>query len=175
MRVLRHALAICLLPGTVVLLVPAVLVALGGTNVGWSLPGAFAALPVVLGAGLLAIGAALVISTIVLFVRVGRGTLAPWDPTKRLVVKGPYRRVRNPMISGVLFLLLGEAMLLGSPALLAWFGGVALVNAIYLPLVEEPGLVRRYGSEYEQYRAAVPRWVPRARAWTPAREGQPPP
>jgi protein-S-isoprenylcysteine O-methyltransferase Ste14 len=164
-RALRHALAICLLPGTVVVLVPALLVSSGTTSVGLGLPGAFAVVPVLLAAGLLAAGATLFIWTISLFVRVGRGTLAPWDPTRKLVVTGPYRHVRNPMISGVLFLLLGEAVLLGSGPLLAWFGVVAAVNAIYMPLVEEPGLVRRYGAEYERYRAAVPRWLPRRRPW----------
>ena len=113
-----------------------------------------------------------VVWTTVLFVRVGRGTLAPWDPTATLVVQGPYRHVRNPMISGVLFLLLGEAVLLGSWPLVAWFAAVAAVNAVYLPLVEEPGLVSRYGADYERYREAVPRWVPRLRAWKAA---QPPP
>ena len=67
--------------------------------------------------------------TISLFARVGQGTLAPWDPTQRLVVLGPYRHVRNPMISGVLAILLGEAALLGSPPLLVWFGAFFAVNA----------------------------------------------
>ena len=132
---------------------PALIVwATGSVSIGWGLPGLLAALPVVVGVALLAVGGVLVVWTIALFVRVGRGTLAPWDPTSTLVVEGPYRHVRNPMISGVLFLLLGEAALLGSWPLLAWFAAVAAVNAVYLPLVEEPGLVRRYGAEYERYR-----------------------
>ena len=178
MRVLRHALAICLLPGTVVVLVPALIVwQSASVSVGWDLPNALALVPIVLGTALLAVGGFLVAWTIALFARVGRGTLAPWDPTAKLVVEGPYRHVRNPMISGVLFLLLGEAALLGSPALLVWFVVVAAVNAIYMPLVEEPGLVRRFGAAYERYCAAVPRWLPRPRAWRPG-EGetaQPPP
>jgi protein-S-isoprenylcysteine O-methyltransferase Ste14 len=173
MRALRHALAISLLPGTVVLLVPALIVwATGSVSVGWGLPGLLAALPVILGAALLAAGGVLVTWTIALFARVGRGTLAPWDATSTLVVLGPYRHVRNPMITGVLFLLLGEAALLGSWPLLAWFAAVAAVNAAHMPLVEEPGLVRRYGAEYERYRENVPRWLPRLRAWEAA---QPPP
>ena len=112
-------------------------------------------------------GGVLVVWTIALFARVGRGTLAPWDPTSTLVVEGPYRHMRNPMISGVLFLLLGEAALLGSWPLLGWFAAVAAVNAVYLPLVEEPGLVRRHGTEYERYREHVPRWLPRLRPWHP--------
>jgi protein-S-isoprenylcysteine O-methyltransferase Ste14 len=173
MRALRHALAICLLPGTVVVLVPALIVwATESVSVGWGLPGLLAALPVILGAALLAAGGVLVTWTIALFARVGRGTLAPWDATSTLVVLGPYRHVRNPMITGVLFLLLGEAALLGSWPLLAWFAAVAAVNAAHMPLVEEPGLVRRYGAEYERYRENVPRWLPRLRAWEAA---QPPP
>ena len=74
-----------------------------------------------------------------LFARVGKGTLAPWDATQRLVVVGPYRYVRNPMISGVLAILLGETLAFWSAPLLAWFAAVFAVNAIYMPLVEEPG------------------------------------
>jgi protein-S-isoprenylcysteine O-methyltransferase Ste14 len=178
MGAVRHALAIALLPGTVVVVVPVLLVwRMEDVAVGWGLPGALAIVPVVLAAALVAVGALLVACTVVLFARIGHGTLAPWDPTSRLVVRGPYRHVRNPMISGVLFLLLGEAALVGSVPLLAWFGIVALVNAVYMPLVEEPGLVRRYGDEYERYRANVPRWLPRLRPWEPAarRDAQPPP
>jgi protein-S-isoprenylcysteine O-methyltransferase Ste14 len=69
------------------------------------------------------------------------------------------------MISGVLFVLLGEAALLGSPPLLLWFGAVFAVNAVYIPLVEEPGLGRRFGDDYARYKAHVPRWVPRIRPW----------
>jgi protein-S-isoprenylcysteine O-methyltransferase Ste14 len=177
MRALRHAIAVLLLPGVVVVLVPALIVwRTGSMTVGWGLPVALAVLAVVFGAALVAVGSALVVWTIVLFVRVGRGTLAPWDPTSRLVARGPYAHVRNPMISGVLFLLLGEAVLLGSVPLFGWFVLVGAVNAIYMPLVEEPGLVRRYGDEYERYRAHVPRWLPSARPWQPPDGGdQPPP
>jgi protein-S-isoprenylcysteine O-methyltransferase Ste14 len=108
----------------------------------------------------------LVISTVTLFAKVGRGTLAPWDPTSTLVVQGPYRYVRNPMISGVLFILLGEAACFASLPLLIWFAAVFALNAVYLPLVEERGLRRRFGADYEAYRAKVPRWIPRLRPWT---------
>ncbi len=168
MLALRHGLSILLLPGTVVVVVPALLVrSSDAVSVGWGLPEALALLPVALGLALLGVGATLIAWTIALFVRIGRGTLAPWDPTSQLVVHGPYRHVRNPMIGGVLFCLLGEAALLGSWPLLVWFALAAAVNAIYMPLVEEPGLVRRYGADYERYRAAVPRWIPRLRPWKP--------
>ena len=177
MGAVRHALAILLLPGTVVVAVPAlVLLTTDSVSVGWGLPDGLVVLPVLLGIVLLAAGSTLVVWTVALFARIGRGTLAPWDPTTRLVVLGPYRHVRNPMISGVLLLLLAEACLLGSAALLLWFAAVAAVNAVYMPLVEEPGLVRRFGADYERYRESVPRWLPRLRPWTHEGRGtQPPP
>jgi protein-S-isoprenylcysteine O-methyltransferase Ste14 len=119
------------------------------------------------GVALIGIGLALVTWTVSLFARIGKGTLAPWDPTSRLVVVGPYRHVRNPMISGVLTVLLGEAALFGSLPLLVWFGAVFALNAVYFPLVEEPGLRERFGEDYDAYRANVPRWLPRLRPWEP--------
>ena len=151
MRALRHLAAIVLLPGTVTVVVPVLL--LDDADLApWPLA--------VLGAVLLALGLALIARTVTLFVRVGRGTLAPWDPTSKLVVRGPYRYVRNPMITGVLAVLLGEAALFGSLALLAWSAVVFAVNAVYFVHVEEPGLRRRFGAEYEVYAASVPRWIP---------------
>jgi protein-S-isoprenylcysteine O-methyltransferase Ste14 len=155
----RHAAAVLLLPGIVVLAVPALIVWRTGVELFWW-PAVAA-----LGVTLVALGLVLVVQTVALFAAEGRGTLAPWDPTTQLVVRGPYRYVRNPMISGVLLILLGEAALFGSLALLLWFLAVFVVNAIYFPLVEEPGLKRRFGEDYETYRAHVPRWLPRLRPW----------
>jgi protein-S-isoprenylcysteine O-methyltransferase Ste14 len=164
----REARAVLLLPFAVTIVVPALILWwTGDANVGWGLGGAVAALPVLLGVALLAVGLVLVVWTIGLFSRVGEGTLAPWDPTSRLVVRGPYRHVRNPMISGVAFVLAGEAAALGSKALGLWFVAFVAVNAIYIPLVEEPGLRRRFGDDYDAYRSNVPRWLPRVRPWSP--------
>ena len=158
MSLARQLAAVALLPVTVTLVVPGLILWQSGADPrGWALG--------LLGGVLVAGGVALVAWTATLFARIGRGTIAPWDPTRRLVVLGPYRHVRNPMISGVLAILLGEAALFGSPPLLLWFAGVFAVNAVYLPLVEEPGLRRRFGPEYEEYRANVPRWLPRLRPW----------
>jgi protein-S-isoprenylcysteine O-methyltransferase Ste14 len=72
------------------------------------------------------------------------------------------------MITGVLCILVGEAALFGSVPLLTWAAAFFAVNAVYMPLVEEPGLRRRFGEGYEAYRAAVPRWIPRLRPWDPS-------
>lgn len=153
---LRHLLAILALPFNVLVTVPAVLL----WRHGFQAPHALS-LSTVLGVLLAAVGLSLMAATIGLFVRVGRGTLAPWSPTKRLVVQGPYRWVRNPMISGVLFVLLAEAMIFLSPAVLAWWAFFFMANAIYLPLSEEPGLEARFGEDYRRYKRQVPRWIPR--------------
>ena len=111
--------------------------------------------------------------TATLFVKVGRGTPAPWEPPRKLVVLGPYRHVRNPMITGALFVLLSEALLFKSLPLAAWVIVFFAANAIYFPLVEEKGLQKRFGAEYVAYRKAVPRWLPRLRPWKRATGDQP--
>ena len=163
----RHARAIGLLPGVGAVAVPALLLVLTDFEVGWGLDGALAAIPVLAGVTLIGAGLVLMYRTITLFARAGEGTLAPWDPTHKLVVRGPYRYVRNPMITGVFCVLLGEAALFGSRAILAWAGAFLAVNVIWFPLVEEPGLARRFGPEYEEYRRHVSRWLPRRTPWTP--------
>jgi protein-S-isoprenylcysteine O-methyltransferase Ste14 len=160
--VLRHLRAIAVLPGLGIVGVPAtILIVTGAVEIGWGLPAELAWLPLLVGAALIGAGLALMYRTISLFARVGEGTLAPWDPTRKLVVQGPYRYARNPMISGVLAVLLGEAALFGSPPLAAWFAAFFAINAVWFVLVEEPGLRRRFGREYEAYARAVPRWIPR--------------
>jgi protein-S-isoprenylcysteine O-methyltransferase Ste14 len=103
--------------------------------------------------------------TIALFHREGGGTLAPFDSPRRLVLRGVYRHVRNPMISGVFSILLGEAVLLGSRVLLVWFLAFVLLNLLYVPLVEEPGLERRFGDDYRLYKRHVRRWIPSRKPW----------
>jgi protein-S-isoprenylcysteine O-methyltransferase Ste14 len=159
MSLRRHARAVLLLPFTATVVVPGLILWwTAETNVWWGSA---------VGVVLMAVGLVFVAWTIRLFSTVGHGTLAPWDPTARLVVRGPYLHVRNPMISGVAFVLVGEAVSLGSKALLVWFAGFVAVNAVYIPLAEEPGLRRRFGQDYEAYRTNVPRWLPRLRPWEP--------
>ena len=166
MSALRHLRAVALLPFMVAVVFPGLLVYFTGTvHVGWELPPALWFLPFLIAGLLITLGLALFGWTVSLFASAGRGTLAPWDPTQRLVVLGPYRHVRNPMISGVLSILLGEAALLGSLPLLGWFLVFLALNQLYIPLFEEPGLERRFGDDYRRYKQNVPRWVPRLRAW----------
>ncbi|WP_162946699.1 isoprenylcysteine carboxylmethyltransferase family protein [Ruegeria sp. EL01] len=106
--------------------------------------------------------------TMKLFVRDGHGTPAPWDPPQRFVVSGPYRFVRNPMLSSVILMILAEAVALNSPLLLGWALVFFLLNTLYFIFIEEPGLERRFGEDYRKYKAAVPRWVAMLRPYEPA-------
>jgi protein-S-isoprenylcysteine O-methyltransferase Ste14 len=163
----RQARAIAVLPGSVTLVVPAlILLGGGGPDVGWGFGAVLAALTVLLGIALIAAGFFLWLWTVRLFARIGRGTLAPWDPTRKLVVEGPYRHVRNPMIAAVLAVLVGEGLVFGSPGILAWAAAFFAVNHAWFLLGEEPGLQRRFGDEYRAYKRAVPRWVPRRTPWS---------
>jgi protein-S-isoprenylcysteine O-methyltransferase Ste14 len=110
---------------------------------------------------LVAVGLTIMAITISSFIRVGKGTLAPWSPTKKLVIKGLYRYVRNPMILGVLTVLLGEALSLWSKNILIWAVCFFLINTLYFIASEEPGLEQRFGDEYREYKKHVSRWMPR--------------
>ena len=157
-----------MLPGVAAVMVPALIILFGkGPEVGWGLGGVTALAPVLAGIALIAAGLAMWAWTVRLFAGIGKGTLAPWDPTRRLVVEGPYRRVRNPMISAVLGILLGEAVLLGSIGIAIWATAFAAVNTAHFILGEEPGLERRFGDQYTEYKRHVPRWVPRRTPWSP--------
>lgn len=103
------------------------------------------------------------LESVVRFVRRGRGTLVPTAPTQELVISGLYRFVRNPMYVGVLAVVLGEALLFGSPWLLSWAALLAIVFHLFVVAYEEPTLRRAYGEEYDRFCAQVPRWIPRPR------------
>jgi protein-S-isoprenylcysteine O-methyltransferase Ste14 len=159
---LRHLLSILLLPFVVVVVMPRwLLTAWAVSDTRWLSGSALAWVPRVTGLLLLLAGFGLFVWCVALFARVGKGTLAPWDPTQQLVAVGPYRYTRNPMISGVAAMLAGEALFWGSLHLAGWLAAFVTVNQVYFVLSEEPGLARRFGKSYEAYRAAVPRWVPR--------------
>jgi protein-S-isoprenylcysteine O-methyltransferase Ste14 len=165
LRILRHLLAILLLPFVMVVVVPRWLVLGAAGDTRWDVAQPLAWLGRGAGALLFAAGFALFAWCVSLFARVGEGTLAPWDPTRRMVAVGPYRYLRNPMISGVLAMIAGEALLLGSRALGWWFAAFLAINQVYFVVLEEPGLEARFGAEYRRYKAAVPRWLPRLKPW----------
>ena len=128
-----------------------------GTRVDLGVAGLFGLL-------LMAAGAVLYVATAFWgFALRGRGTPAPIDPPKTLVVEGPYHVVRNPMYWAVAAVVMGEALLFHSLTLvelaLALFAGAMLFVLLY----EEPALRRKFGAEYEAYCRQVPRWIPRFR------------
>jgi protein-S-isoprenylcysteine O-methyltransferase Ste14 len=126
----------------------------------------------VIGGLLMVVGLGLLIWTVVLFDRTGNGTLGVGrvlgEPV-HLVVRGPYRHVRNPMITGVVCILLGEAAMTASTWLLLWSVTFFGVLAIFIRAWEEPHLKKRYGDTYIEYWRSVPGWIPRLSAWNPGR------
>ena len=159
---LRHLLAILLLPVVMTIVVPSWLRArFELIDTRWDGPALLVWPMRALGAVVLLGGLSLFAWCVTLFARVGRGTLAPWDPTQRLVAVGPYRYLRNPMITGVAAVLAGQALLTGSWVLAAWTLTFVTFNFVYFVAVEEPGLERRFGDPYREYKARVPRWIPR--------------
>lgn len=162
MVALRHFLSILLLPFVVVVLVPSWLLdAYPAVHIHDGLH--IVSVPRLLGAVLFLAGFMLFAWCITLFARIGQGTLAPWDPTHYLVAVGPYRLVRNPMISGVALMLIGQTLFWGSWAIALWTSAFILINHVYFVLLEEPGLESRFGEDYRVYKEQVPRWIPQIR------------
>ena len=116
----------------------------------WQVTGAFVG----------AVGAALALSCVLTFALVGRGTPAPFDPPRRLVVRGPYRFVRNPMYIGAGLALAGAALFYQSWALLGYVAAFLLVTHLFVVLYEEPTLRRTFGKDYETYCEQTGRWWP---------------
>lgn len=112
-------------------------------------------------AGLLTVGCVLLIWCVRDFFVAGRGTLAPWDPPRHLVVVGLYRQVRNPMYLAVATVLAGWALLYWSAVLGLYLAAVVCAFHWRVVLHEEPRLRRQFGAEWDTYAAKVPRWLPR--------------
>jgi protein-S-isoprenylcysteine O-methyltransferase Ste14 len=126
-----------------------------------------------------AIGVALIVAGLippvhafVQFVKAG-GTPIPIAPTQHLVVTGFNRYVRNPMYLGLIVVMLGQALLFGSLALVGWAAAFWIITASFVRLYEEPTLVDEYDGEYQEYRRHVRAWLPRVHPWTPGVEHQP--
>ena len=149
--------AILILPFNVLITIPLIILYFCGFNIiSWQNP--FLLLLMVAS---LAFGLFLMVWTIKLFVEVKKGSLAPWNPINKLITSGPYAYVRNPMLLGVFFVLLAEAIFFQSLALLTYLVIFIGINAVYFPLSEEKGLLKRYGKAYADYKDSVPRFIPR--------------
>ena len=151
---LKNLLITVLVPGTVAVLIPYRIVS--RDPAGRTLEPA----RLVLAAPVLALGAAVYLWCLWDFATAGRGTPAPFDPPKRLVVRGLYRYVRNPMYLGVLLVVAGWAALFSSLPVLEYGAAVAVVFHLVVLVVEEPLLRRRFGTDYETYCRTVRRWLP---------------
>jgi protein-S-isoprenylcysteine O-methyltransferase Ste14 len=158
MLLLRSIFFALLMPGTVLAVVPWLLLRGQPSSEVWHLD-----FRSVLGLLLMAVGAGVLLYCIRDFAVSGRGTLAPVDPPRRLVRVGLYRHVRNPMYLGVILVLVGEAVFFESRVLSFYATIVALSFHLFVVLYEEPKLHALFGEEYDAYRAGVPRWIPRLR------------
>jgi protein-S-isoprenylcysteine O-methyltransferase Ste14 len=116
-------------------------------------------------AGIIAagIGTAVALWCIFTFATIGKGTPAPFDPPRRLVIRGPYRFVRNPMYIGAALALAGAAVFYRSLPLLAYAAAFLVVCHLFVLAYEEPTLRRTFGADYEVYCQRVSRWWPVAR------------
>ena len=157
---LKHLRDILILPFTVTAIIPYLILEepqsshfISGYNVHFKIAGMLVGL----------CGISLFVYTVFLFKTLGYGTLAPWMPTQKLVIVGPYRYCRNPMITGVLFTLVGEGLFLLSTNILLWAASFFMINTVYFIFSEEPGLKNRFGDEYGAYKKQVPRWIPKTR------------
>lgn len=160
MKILRHLVAIAILPFVVITVIPRWLATSYGVSFVWPVTWP-ATLAVAIGVIAFLCGAALAASSVLKFFFEGDGTLAPWDPPRRFVATGPYRYVRNPMITGVFLVLCAETLVLRSEVHAAWATFFALLNLTFIPQVEEPGLRARFGESYVEYCRHVHRFVPR--------------
>ena len=114
-----------------------------------------------LGAGVAVAGGLLALWCVLAFATVGKGTPAPFDPPRKLVVRGPYAFVRNPMYIGAGMALAGAAVFFGSWVLLGYAALFLLIAHVFVFSYEEPTLRRTFGAEFESYCQRVRRWRPR--------------
>ncbi|MGI9391719.1 MAG: methyltransferase family protein [Boseongicola sp.] len=165
----RVAKAVLVLPGTALIYIPLLI---HWFSKGWPFGGPIGStLNLVLAAILAVPSVLLAVSTVRLFAHEGDGTPAPWDPPQKFVVSGPYLYMRNPMLTAAILLIIAEAIALSSVALLGWAVLFFLLNTVYFAFSEEPGLERRFGDSYVQYKASVPRWIPNLQPYEPSKGG----
>jgi protein-S-isoprenylcysteine O-methyltransferase Ste14 len=157
-RSLETVLATILVPGIFVFLLPYLILTASGT--GWPAePSALQllAIPLALFGGSMAVWVSYTFAT------KGEGTPIPVDPPRQFIDFGLFRYVRNPMVLGVVIALLAEAIFFASVWLLLYTIVVWFVLHLFVVMVEEPQLERRFGESYQRYRETTPRWLPRRR------------
>jgi protein-S-isoprenylcysteine O-methyltransferase Ste14 len=159
---------VLVVPGTAIVLVPYWLT---GWQMGPPLLGTLATRW--LGVVLIALAAPAFAAFNFRFVFEGRGTPAPIAPTEKLVVGGLFRWVRNPGYLAVIGLVVGQALLFGSPVVLVYAAVLALGFHTFVLLYEEPTLRRQFGADYEAYCREVSRWIPRPPRATGVARGAP--
>lgn len=120
------------------------------------------------GAALILAGVAGLVDSFVRFALQGLGTPAPIAPPQHLVVTGLYRYVRNPMYVAVVAVILGQAILFGDWRLMTYGGLIWLAFHAFVLTYEEPVLAQKFGAQYEDFRANVPRWIPWLSPWRTA-------
>jgi protein-S-isoprenylcysteine O-methyltransferase Ste14 len=158
----RSILFVFLIPGTVAGYIPVLIVRSSDMRPSGSIGTALAACLIVLGASVL-------LRCVWDFFAAGRGTLAPFDAPRRLVVKGLYRFTRNPMYNGVISALIGEAWLFRSLSLWEYAALVFVMFHLFVIVYEEPTLELQFGESFRAYKRAVPRWGFTMRPFTDAR------
>ena len=119
--------------------------------------------PRVAGMIMITIGTAIALWCVFTFVFIGKGTPAPFDPPRKLVLRGPYRFVRNPMYMGAGMTLAGAALYYQSLSIFIYACLFFLITHLFVVLYEEPTLRRTFGDEYEAYCDRVKRWWPKKR------------
>src|SRR3989442_5395030 len=117
--------------------------------------------PQIAGMIMVTIGTALALWCVFTFVFIWKGTPAPFDPPRKLVVRGAYRFVRNPMYIGAGMTLAGAALFYESLSLFIYTGLFFLITHLFVVLYEEPTLRRTFGDDYETYFPRVTRWIPK--------------
>jgi len=143
-----------LIPGTVIGYLPWRYFGLSGFPVDLGNPVHLAALLAIVA------GALLLLACIWEFARSGRGTLAPVDPPRELVVRGLYRYIRNPMYLGVTTVLAGELLLVRTRAMLGYALVWLVAVNVFVMAYEEPTLRAKFGESYVRYTKEVGRWLP---------------
>ena len=159
----RSILFVFLIPGTVAGYVPFLILQSSADDIHLQV-----SIGSTLAAGLIVIGAFVLLRCVWDFFAAGRGTLAPFDPPRKLVVRGLYRFTRNPMYNGVLCVLVGEAWLFRSQSLWKYAALIFVMFHVMVTAYEEPTLESEFGESFRIYKRAVPRWGFARRPFTPS-------